>query len=55
MPANCSSTAIGLVASGAADLGAPATHRYAFDQTPEAFEFADHEKKPSIKVMIDVS
>ncbi|CAM4061988.1 NAD(P)-dependent alcohol dehydrogenase [Deinococcus marmoris] len=53
--ANCYPAAIALVASGAIDLDALVTHRYAFDQTPEAFEFADHEKKASMKVMIDVS
>ncbi|MDV6374995.1 NAD(P)-dependent alcohol dehydrogenase [Deinococcus arenicola] len=53
--ANCYPAAIGLVASGAVDLDALVTHRYAFDDTPEAFEFADREKKASMKVMIDVS
>ena len=52
--ANCYPAAIDLVASGAVDLDALVTHRYAFNQTPEAFAFADHEKKTSMKVMIDV-
>lgn len=53
--ANCYPAAVELVASGAVNLDALVTHRYSFDQTPEAFEFADREKKTSMKVMIDVS
>lgn len=53
--ANGYPAAIELVASGAIDLDALVTHRYAFEHTPEAFEFADREKKTSMKVMIDVS
>lgn len=53
--ANCYPAAIQLVAGGQVDLDALVTHRYAFDQTPEAFEFADRDKKTSMKVMIDVS
>jgi L-iditol 2-dehydrogenase len=53
--ANCYPTAIALVASGAIDLDALVTHRYAFDDTQAAFEFADAEKRTSMKVMIDVS
>lgn len=53
--ANCYPAAVELVASGAVDLDALVTHRYPFDQTPEAFDFADREKKTSMKVMIDVS
>lgn len=53
--ANCYPAAIGLVASGAVNLDALVTHRYAFDQTPEAFEFADHDKRSSMKVMIDLA
>ncbi|PNY79854.1 NAD(P)-dependent alcohol dehydrogenase [Deinococcus koreensis] len=52
--ANCYPAAIGLVASGAVNLDALVTQRYAFGQTPEAFEFADREKRASMKVMIDV-
>lgn len=52
--ANCYPAAIELVASGRVNLDALVTHRYAFDQTPEAFVFAEHEKR-SMKVMIDVS
>ncbi len=52
--ANCYPTAIELVASGQVDLDALVTHRYPFAQTPEAFEFADREKKTSMKVLIDV-
>ncbi|GGO25120.1 NAD(P)-dependent alcohol dehydrogenase [Deinococcus humi] len=52
--ANCYPAAIDLVASGAVDLDLLITHRYAFDQTPEAFAFADLEKKTSMKVMIEV-
>ncbi|MFC3834284.1 NAD(P)-dependent alcohol dehydrogenase [Deinococcus rufus] len=53
--ANCYPAAVELVASGAVNLDALVTHRYSFDQTPEAFDFADREKKTSMKVMIDVS
>ncbi|MFC4454520.1 NAD(P)-dependent alcohol dehydrogenase [Deinococcus sonorensis] len=53
--ANCYPAAIELVASGAVNLDALVTHRYRFDQTPEAFEFADREKRSSMKVMIDVA
>ncbi|WP_295818757.1 NAD(P)-dependent alcohol dehydrogenase [uncultured Deinococcus sp.] len=53
--ANCYPAAVELVASGAVNLDALVTHRYPFDQTPEAFDFADREKKTSMKVMIDVS
>lgn len=53
--ANCYPTAIELVASGAVNLDTLVTHRYDFAQTPEAFAFADFEKKTSMKVMIDVS
>ncbi|MEW6420713.1 MAG: NAD(P)-dependent alcohol dehydrogenase [Deinococcota bacterium] len=52
--ANCYPAAIALVESGAVDLDALVTHRYTFDRTPEAFEFADREKRTSMKVMIDV-
>ncbi|WP_309570272.1 NAD(P)-dependent alcohol dehydrogenase [Deinococcus sp.] len=53
--ANCYPAAVELVASGAVNLDALVTHRYAFGDTPEAFEFADREKRISMKVMIDVS
>lgn len=53
--ANCYPAAVELVASGAVNLDALVTHRYPFDQIPEAFDFADREKKTSMKVMIDVS
>jgi len=52
--ANCYPTAIALVASGAIDLDALVTHRYAFADTQDAFEFAEREKAASMKVMIDV-
>ncbi len=52
--ANCYPTAIALVASGAIDLDALVTHRYPFSEAQAAFEFADHEKRASMKVMIDV-
>ncbi len=52
--ANCYPAAIELVASGQVNLDALVTHRYSFEQTPEAFEFADREKKSSMKVMINV-
>ncbi|BDP43410.1 sorbitol dehydrogenase (plasmid) [Deinococcus aetherius] len=52
--ANCYPAAIALVESGAVDLDALVTHRYPFEQTPEAFEFAGGEKRASMKVMIDV-
>lgn len=52
--ANCYPAAIALVESGAVNLDLLVTHRYAFEQTPEAFEFADREKRASMKVMIDV-
>ena len=52
--ANCYPAAVALVASGAVDLDALVTHRYDFAQTPEAFEFAEREKRASMKVMIDV-
>ncbi|GGK35031.1 sorbitol dehydrogenase [Deinococcus malanensis] len=52
--ANCYPAAIALVESGAVNLDTLVTHRYTFDQTPEAFEFADREKRTSMKVMIDV-
>ncbi|ABF44293.1 Alcohol dehydrogenase GroES-like protein (plasmid) [Deinococcus geothermalis DSM 11300] len=52
--ANCYPAAIALVESGAVDLDVLVTHRYPFDQTPEAFAFADREKRASMKVMIDV-
>jgi L-iditol 2-dehydrogenase len=53
--ANCYPAAIALVASGAIDLDVLVTHRYAFTETQAALEFADREKKTSMKVMIDVS
>ena len=53
--ANCYPTAIALVASGQIDLDALVTHRYAFADAQAAFEFADAEKRVSMKVMIDVS
>ena len=52
--ANCYPAAIGLAASGAAPLDRLVTHRYAFDQAPEAFAFADRERASSMKVMIDL-
>ena len=53
--ANCYPAAIALVASGQIHLDALVTHRYAFADAQAAFEFADAEKKNSMKVMIDVS
>ncbi|MFT2719048.1 NAD(P)-dependent alcohol dehydrogenase [Deinococcus sp. A31D244] len=53
--ANCYPAAAQLVASGAANLDALVTHRFPFGQTPQAFEFADREKRTSMKVMIDVA
>ena len=35
-------------------LDALVTHRFPFAQTPEAFAFADREKRTSMKVMINV-
>lgn len=52
--ANCYPAAIGLVASGAVNLDALVTHRYPLERAREAFEFADFEKRTSMKVMIDV-
>ncbi|MBZ9750165.1 NAD(P)-dependent alcohol dehydrogenase [Deinococcus sp. HMF7604] len=52
--AGCYPAAVALAASGAVQLDALVTHRYAFEQTPEAFAFADQEKRASMKVMIDV-
>ncbi len=52
--ANCYPAAIALASSGAAPLDALVTHRYAFDQAPEAFAFADQERAKSMKVMIDL-
>ncbi len=52
--ANCYPAAIALVHSGAVDLDALVTHRYAFEDTPAAFAFADREKRTSMKVMIEV-
>jgi L-iditol 2-dehydrogenase len=52
--ANCYPTAIALVACGAVDLDALVTHRYTFADTQTALEFADCDKKTSMKVMIDV-
>ncbi|UBV45026.1 NAD(P)-dependent alcohol dehydrogenase (plasmid) [Deinococcus taeanensis] len=53
--ANCYPAAVQLAASGAVDLDALVTHRYPFTRTPDAFAFADAEKRSSMKVMIDVS
>ncbi|UQN10011.1 NAD(P)-dependent alcohol dehydrogenase [Deinococcus sp. QL22] len=53
--ANCYPAAIELVASGAVNLNLLVTHRYDFAHTPEAFAFADAEKKTSMKVMIEVN
>jgi L-iditol 2-dehydrogenase len=52
--ASCYPAAIDLVASGAVDLDLLVTHRYTFDQTPDAFAFADHGRKTSMKVMIEM-
>ena len=52
--ANCYPAAIALVASGAVNLDTLVTHRFPFAQTPSAFHFAQHEKRTSMKVMIDV-
>ena len=52
--ANCYPAAIGLVASGTIDLDALITQRFAFDDTPDAFTFADTERARSMKVMIEV-
>lgn len=52
--ANCYPAAIGLVESGAANLDALVTQRYPFEQTPEAFAFAEREKASSLKVMIEL-
>ena len=53
--ANCYPAAIGLASSGAVNLDALVTHRYPLEQAREAFEFADHEKRTSMKVMIDLA
>lgn len=52
--ANCYPAAIELAATGRVNLDALVTHRFPFAQTPEAFAFADREKRTSMKVMIDV-
>jgi len=52
--ANCYPAAIALVASGAVDLDALVTHRYAFADAQAALDFADSGKRSSMKVMIDV-
>lgn len=52
--ANCYPAAVELAASGRVNLDALVTHRFPFAQTPDAFAFADREKRTSMKVMIDV-
>ncbi|WP_045234803.1 NAD(P)-dependent alcohol dehydrogenase [Deinococcus pimensis] len=53
--ANCYPAAIALVERGAVNLDVLVTHRFPFERTPDAFEFADASRRASMKVMIDVS
>jgi L-iditol 2-dehydrogenase len=51
--ANCYPAALELVAQGRVNLDAMVTHRFGLDQAQQALEFADKEKKTSMKVMVE--
>ena len=51
--ANCYPAALELVAQGRVNLDAMITHRFGLDQAHQALEFADKEKKTSMKVMVE--
>jgi L-iditol 2-dehydrogenase len=53
--ANCYPAALALVAAGRVDLDAMVTHRFALDDAQAALEFADREKRTSMKVMVEVT
>jgi L-iditol 2-dehydrogenase len=52
--ANCYPAALELVAQGRINLDAMITHRFGLDQAQEALEFADREKRASMKVMVEI-
>jgi L-iditol 2-dehydrogenase len=52
--ANCYPAALELVAQGRVNLDAMVTHRFKLDQAQQALEFADKEKRTSMKVMVEV-
>jgi L-iditol 2-dehydrogenase len=52
--ANCYPTALELVASGRVDLDRLVTQRFSLQEAGAALEFADTQKKSSMKVMVEV-
>ncbi len=52
--ANCYPAALALLSSGRVNLDKMITQRFGLAQAKEAFEFADAEKKQSLKVMIEI-
>ena len=52
--ANCYPAALALVSSGRVNLEKMITQRYSLQDTQAALEFADTEKKKSLKVMIEI-
>ena len=52
--ANCYPAALELVAHGRVNLDAMVTHRFTLGQAQQALEFADSQKRSSMKVMIEI-
>jgi L-iditol 2-dehydrogenase len=52
--ANCYPAALELVAHGRVNLDAMITHRFDLEDAQAALSFADHEKKTSMKIMVEI-